>query len=242
MWRLLTPLYGSQPAAEFFAPDTTQRHIIGTTVTGVDPYWGFGEFIYGIASATQEMGSLTYEEVTGNGTLATPFKFGFHTDYPNTANLGRPISTAIYPMTINQFGWYQISGYMVLSASASVAADAAVGITAAGQVGVNTAGKQVLNYLNKFASTASVQKVGKLQNGTPKVELTSSNFGGWFQGVTLSGTGIPGSCTIASFDPDQRTLTMSLNASASGTVTITGTYTNFIVGLGSRPFGQGAIT
>lgn len=232
MWRLLNPLYGSQPVAEFYAPDTTQRHILGTMVTGVDPYWGAGEFIYGKAAGTQEMGSLT-----------TPDTAWLFADVPNTANTGRPIYTAIYPMTVNQFGWYQCSGAMVLSATASVAADAAVGITAAGQVGINTAGKQVLGYFNKLPSTTTVVKTGKVTNGTSRIEITNGSFGGWFHNVTLSGTNIPASSEIVSFDADQRTLVMSeLATPNSGIVTITGTYTGFVVGIGNSPHVQGAIT
>lgn len=230
MFKLSTPIYGSHPTAEFFAPSQTALTELGTRVFGVDPYWGGGEFIYGKAAGAQEMGSVCQ---WNDGHVFS--------DHPNTANTGRPIAAAIYPMATNDFGWYMVAGTVVLSASASVAADTAVGITGAGTVGANSAGKQLLGYRNVLPSTTTVVKTATTKNGSNQLEVLAG-FGGWFHGITLSGTGIAGGSTITGFDANQRTLTMSANATATGTVSVTGTYTGFVVGAAQNPFIQGAIT
>ena len=68
------------------------------------------------------------------------------------------------------------------------------------------------------------------------------NSEGWFVGITVSGAGIPGATTISSITPDGRTVTLSANATASGVVSLTGTYTGFIIAQINNPFVQGAIT
>ena len=37
---------GNQPFNDWFAPDTTQRHPLGTKITAIDEFWGLGEFVY----------------------------------------------------------------------------------------------------------------------------------------------------------------------------------------------------
>jgi hypothetical protein len=66
-------------------------------------------------------------------------------------------------------------------------------------------------------------------------------------GLPISGTGIPAATTIASIDPNNFTVTMSANATASGSVSVTGTYndgaSNFWnVVASDRPFAQGQVT
>lgn len=232
MYSPTSNLFLAQPVAEFFNPDTVQRHTLGTLVQGVDPFWGPGMFVYGKAAAAQEMGSVCRQS-----------DVGVMSDYPaTTQNLGQNLFSAIHEMAADEFGWYQCVGNMVLSASASVAADAAFGLTTAGQVGANNAGRQVLGGRVVKASTATVAKSNCTVTNASNVIFSPNGIAGWFHGITLSGTGIPASSEITSFDPDQHTVTMSENATANGTVTVTGTYTGFIVANCSHPHSQGAIT
>ncbi|HEY6022771.1 MAG TPA: hypothetical protein VIV34_01185, partial [Pseudolabrys sp.] len=64
-------------------------------------------------------------------------------------------------------------------------------------------------------------------------------------GMAVTGTGIPASTTISAINPDN-TVVMSANATATGSVSVTGTYndgTNFWnVLVVDRPLAQGAIT
>ena len=229
-YALLDTVIGSQSVSNFFAPDTVQRQVVGTKIAGVDGYWGGGEFIYLKATATLVMGGLSVWDVSYNATAA-----------PNTGNTGRSVAAALFPMTTGQFGWFQIGGMAAVNATASVAAGVTFGITAAGQVGANAAGKQILNAASAAPSTTAVIKTNALTvNGSAVVVVPNAD--GWFVGITVSGTGIPGATTISSITPDGRTVTLSANATASGVVSLTGTYTGFIIAQINSPFVQGAIT
>lgn len=226
----LDEIIGGQSISNFFVPDAVQRHVVGTEFSGSDNYWGGGQFIYLKAGATLLMGQSVVWDLTWNATAL-----------PNAANQGRPIAFALYPMTINQFGMFQVGGMAVANATASVAAGTAFGITAAGQVGANSAGKQVLNAVSVAPSTTAVIKANVLVTAGTNV-LQTSNADGWFFGATVSGTGIPGGATITGISPDGRSVTTSANSTASGVVSVTATYTGFIVASIQRPFSQGAIT
>ena len=229
-YAFLDSVIGSQSASNFFAPDTVQRQVLGTKLTGADGYWGGGEFIYLKATATLVMGGLSVWDVSYNATAV-----------PNTGNTGRSVAAALFPMTTGQFGWFQIGGMAAVNATASVAAGVTFGITAAGQVGANAAGKQILNAASAAPSTTAVIKTNALTvNGSAVVVVPNAD--GWFVGITVSGTGIPGATTISSITPDGRTVTLSANATASGVVSLTGTYTGFIIAQINNPFVQGAIT
>jgi hypothetical protein len=232
MYSPISNIFLAQPIAEYFEPDLVQRHPLGTVVQGVSSYWGMGEFVYGKAGAA----------IATVGRLSQPDQNMVFTDVPSTANMGRPVFVNIYPMAIDEFGWFQCAGNMIFSAGASVAADTAFGIhTGAGQVGTLAVGKQILGARNRLASTATVVKTNCIvTNGSGVV--VCGNVDGWFHGVTLSGTGIPASSEIIAINPSRREVVMSELATAGGTVTVTGTYTGFIVAQCYRPFTQGAIT
>jgi len=227
------PLLGSTGENFFFAPDTTQRQALGSIIGAVDPFWGGGEFIYLKANGTIAQGNLVQWDAAPGGPLATALA--------NTANVGRPTAVAMAAMVTGNFGWFQIGGYAAVSATASVAAGTTFGITGAGTVGANTAGKQILNAVSAQASATTVVKANtQLVSGSVKGYATNTD--GWFVGVALSGTGVQGGATLATLDPDGRTFTMSATASATGSVSVTATYTGFIIAAINRPFVQGAIT
>lgn len=228
---------GPSPFNDWFDPDTTQRHQLGLKVDAVDPFWGFGTFIYVDAASTMEKGSVVQWDETFTAA-----------DIPNTANLGRPVGVLMQSMVSGEFGWMQVAGFAPWSATASVAADTAIGITGAGQVGANSAGKQILGARNRYPGTTTLAKTNvQTQNGS--AVLKTNGYDGWFVGMALSGSGIPASTIVAKLDPDGRTVYMGATigtldklATATAAVTVTGTWTGYLGPVFNNPFCQGAIT
>lgn len=235
----ITPIIGQVQQAYFYQPDTIQREILGTVISAVDNYFGFGEFMYvQVAPGTP----ITQGQVVVIG------GFGGTAGYSasvasNTANTGRSIGVAInafVSVAAVQYGWVMISGNAVIKAVASVVAGVTFGIDAAtgGSVNAASAGRQVLNAVTVAPSTFAVVKAATLTNGSPTINV--SNVDGVVVGFTVSGTGVSG--TVTAIDPNSRTVTLSANATAGGNSTVTFTATGFIVGQIQRAFLQGAIT
>jgi hypothetical protein len=234
------PLLGSQPVGNFFVPDSTQRHKLGATVTVVDPYYGGQELVYlaiPVSTALNVGHAVTWD--LNNNIVALP----------NTANLGFPVAFCLNKVASDaanvQYGWFLIEGQVLAWSNASVAAAAAIGIVAAGQLGANSAGKQILNARVAAAATTTVAKTNtSTQSGSTLIRVTNTD--GWFVGIALSGTGIAASTVVTAIDPDNRTVTMNNAATATGSVTVTGTrndgtnFWNLVVV--DRPLAQGAIT
>lgn len=221
---------GNQAIGDIYVPNTTQQHPLGSVVEGVDPFFGWGKFVYAKAAAAQEVGSLcflTYDYIA--------------TDIPNTANTGYPIVVAKAEMASGAYGWYQTEGMSPWSATASVAIGVALGITGAGQVGANSAGKQVLSARVVQPGTYAFTKAGcvtTLGSGVIKVP----DINGVFNGLTISGTGVPASTEISAINPNQNEITGNNVATASGAITLTFTYTGFLLVQHNSAFVQGAIT
>jgi hypothetical protein len=235
----LNPLAGQQQQGYLNVVDTVQRGILGTVMTAVDNYYGFGEFLYVQFPASAAITQGQVVVYSGFGGTA-----GYSTAVAtNAANTGRSIGVAINSVASVasvQYGWIQITGNAVIKAAASVAAGTTFGIdvTTGGSIAANSAGRQVLNAVSVAPSSTTVVKTATLTNGSPTIRV--SNVDGWVPGLTLSGTGVSG--TILSVDPDNRTVTASANASVGGQSTVTATYTGFIVGQINRSHLQGAIT
>lgn len=232
-----TSFAGPQPFNDWFTPDTTQRHVLGMSVEAVDPFWGWGEFVYVKASGAIAKGLVCIIDESFN-----------IVGVPNTANQGFPVCVAMATMATLTFGWVIKSGYAVYATNATVAADVAMGITAVGTLGANTAGKQILGLRNRKAATGTTA-ITNVQTTNNSGVLLTKGYDGWFLGMALSGTGIPASSFVAKLDPDGRRVymgsvigTLDKVATATGTVTVTGTYTGFGAGIIDAPFAQGAIT
>jgi hypothetical protein len=150
-------------------------------------------------------------------------------------------------MASGTFGWIQITGMAVFKTNATVAADAVIGIGAAGIAGTNTAGKQLLGVRNIKAATATVTVTATTLNTS--YVLKTNGYDGFFLGMALSGTGIPASTVVAKLSEDGNTIFMGSAvgtvgdklATASGSITLTGTYTGYGAGFINRPFAQGQI-
>ena len=222
---------GNQPVSFSNDPDSTQRHVLGREISGVDPYWGGGKFIYLKAGEAISMGELNVWDKDFNAT-----------NVPNTANTGRPVAAAIYPMASGDYGWFCVEGEVPVAVTASVAAGTTFGLTGAGTVGAVSNGKQILNAVSVLASTGTVAKANTTTVSGSHVLHLSAPADGWFYGIALSGTGIAASTTVTGISEDGRTVTMNNNATASGSVTVTGTYTGFIKAQLSRSFVQGQVT
>lgn len=229
---------GFQPVNDFFLPDTTQRHALGLMMDGVDPYWGAGRFIYVKSNDTIIKGSVCVWNSVYEAVLV-----------PNTAGQGFPVGVAMAPMTAGKYGWLQVSGRCVYKTGSTVAADTAIGITAAGVLGTVAAGKQILGCRNVVSATGTVTGTGTTTNQS-HVLFFPDGYDGFFLGIALSGTGIPASTVAAKMMEDGKTILMGSAvgtvgdkvATATGTVTVTGTYTGYGSGIINSPFAQGQIT
>lgn len=245
----LSPTLGSPPAGNFgttvevasAATGYVPLIPVGTILQIFDPYWGPQEIVrLKVAANTTAIAT---------GTVAIWNSLYVYTIAPNTALLGQPVamaSTAI-PLnaTLDQFAWFFIGGSFPVLAGASVAANTATGLTAAGTTGALAAGKQILNARVQVAATTTVVKANSNTLSGSTI-LRVSNTDGWFVGVYLSGTGIPATTTVTAIDASGTLVTMSLAATATGSVSVTATYNNATVFWNvlnaSRPGAQGPIT
>ena len=238
MFSAIEGFAGTQPFNDWFVDDTTQRHVLGTLVKAVDPFWGLGEFMYIKSNDALLKGSLVMWDEVYQGVLL-----------PSTTLQGFPFGVAMAPIASGKFGWIQLSGRCVYATSATVAADAAVAIAAAGVVGASATGKQLVNVRNRISATGTKTFAATTQNGT-NVIYCPQGYDGAFLGMALSGTGVGASAVVAALDPDGKRIytgtaigtASGANQTATGNITLTGTYTGYGSGMINRPFAQGAIT
>lgn len=94
---------GCQPIAN---TETTRKHVLGTIVQGVDPTYGYGEFIYLLGIANTEVGFVVlYNATTYQTALIT---------VANGKNKGLPVGIAMSANVGSQYGWYQVTGNAVV--------------------------------------------------------------------------------------------------------------------------------
>lgn len=230
MFAPISPTAGVQPFNDWFAPDTTQRHALGTTVDAVDPYWGHGTFMYVKSAAAILKGSLVAWDESYNGELL-----------PSAVTQGFPWGVAMAPMASGTYGWIQLAGRAVYKTNATVAADGVVAVAAAGILGATATGKQLIGVRNRVAATGTKTVTASTFIGTGV--LKTAGYDGFFIGMALSGTGIPASTVVAKLDPDGQTIYTGSaigtlgdkNSTASGTITLTGTYTGYGSGMINHP-------
>ena len=241
MFAPVNPVAGIQPLNDWFVPDTTQRHPLGLRITAVDPVcWGLGTFIYIKSGAAILKGSLVMWDQGYNGALL-----------PSTTGQGFPFGVAVAPMASGTYGWIQVEGLAVIKTNATVAADTGIAVAAAGIAGTLANGKQLVNCRNvraaTYAPTFTVQTFSG--NGTLYFPngYEASLGTGIALGLTVTGTGINASTTvIAALDPDGRRAytgsavgtTGDRNSSASGTITLTATYTGLGQAMLNNPHAQ----
>src|SRR5690606_10749704 len=96
------------------------------------------------------------------------------------------------------------------------------------------------------AATGTKTVTAQTKNGS--YVLKTNGYDGFFLGMALSGSGIPASTVVAKLDPDGRTIYMGSavgtvgdkTATASASITLTGTYTGYGSGIIAYPHTQGA--
>lgn len=231
MFAPISSFAGAQPFNDWFAPDTTQRHPLGTKIDAVDPFWGQGSFIYVKSADAVLKGSVVMWDESHEAALL-----------PSTATQGFPFGVAMAPMASGTYGWVQVAGRAVYKTNATVAADGVLAIAAAGILGATATGKQVLGIRNRVSATGTkaITSVQTTLGGS--VLKTPSGYDGWFLGMALSGTGIPASSFVAKLDSDGKTVymgsaigTIDKVATATGVITATGTYTGYGSGIINNP-------
>lgn len=231
MFASVNPVIGTQPFNDWFTVDTVQRQQLGLRIAAVDPFWGAGTFMYVKSTDAVLKGSAVMWDEIYQAVLL-----------PSTVTQGFPFGIAMAPMATGTFGWIQLEGRAVYKTNATVAADGVLAIAAAGILGATATGKQVLNIRNRIAATGTKTVTVSTQSGTG-VLLAASGYDGLFLGMALSGTGIPASTVVAGLDPDgKRIYTGSAigtlgdkNSTASGSITLTGTYTGYGSGMINNP-------
>ena len=230
MFAAISPTMGTQPFNDWFVPDTTQRHPLGMSVTAVDPFWGAGRFMYVASNAAILKGSVVMWDETFTASLL-----------PSTVTQGFAWGVAMAPIPSGSFGWIQLEGRAVYKTNATVAADGVLAIAAAGILGATATGKQVLGVRNRIAATGTKAFAAATFAGQNKLFL-SAGYDGAFLGMALSGTGVPASTVVAALDPDGKTVYMGTSigtadklATATGNITLTGTYTGYGSGVINNP-------
>lgn len=232
----IDPVVGLYQPNFVYTVDTTERVQTGTVVTAFDSYWGWGEFIYGKATATITMGSVCS---LLPALTAGAFEYQM-TAAARVASSARPYCVAMASLTVGQFGWFALSGMIPVKAAASIAAGGSFAIDAggAGAVGAATATFGVQGAMSILPSATTVIKTG-CKGITGQFTIQIPNGEGWFIGATLTGTGVGASAKVVSISPDQTTCTVDVANAATVTGSVTATYTGFIVALLSRPAGLG---
>ena len=228
----VNPLAGFGPVNDLMTPDTTQRFAAGMVVDAVDPYFGFGRFIYMQAGAAYDPGTLVtiVDQTFLTAALAV------------TANLGQNFYVVRQVMpAVNSWGWFQSEGIAPVRVDVGVAAGAAIGIgTTAGRATTNAAGKQLLGVTVLKAATFTLTKLGQTYAGQKWIDV--SNVDGLFKGLAISGTGVGAASVVNTLDAGGTRVTGTVVSTASAAITVTFTYTGYnLVHLGC-PHLQGAIT
>lgn len=230
MFAAIGPFAGTQPFNDWFVPDTTQRHVLGTCVDAVDPFWGQGRFMYVKSADAVLKGSVCMWDESFNAALL-----------PSAVTQGFPWAVAMAPMASGTYGWVQIAGRAVYKTNATVAADGVLAIAAAGILGATATGKQVIGVRNRIAATGTKTFTAQTFNGLNKL-FVPAGYDGAFLGMALSGTGVPASTVVAALDPDGKTIYMGTSiatadkvATATGQITLTGTYTGYGSGVINCP-------
>lgn len=238
MFSATTAFIGHNPFNDWFLATTDQRHALGLELGAVDPYWGTGRFIYIKSNDAILKGSLVTWDEAYLGTLL-----------PSTAGQGFQFGVAMNAIASGSYGWLQICGRCVYKTNATVAADTAVAVAAAGIAGTLANGKQLLNTRNRVGATGTKTFANTQTTNGTNVLLVTQGYDGAFLGMALSGTGIPASTVVAGLDPDgKRIYTGSAigtfgdkNSTATGLITLTGTYTGFGSAVIMYPFAQGQV-
>lgn len=233
MFSAINAYAGSQPFNDWFAPDTVARHVVGTKITAVDPYWGLGTFMYVKSTDAILKGSLVAWDELFQGVLL-----------PSAVTQGFPWGVAMAPMASGTYGWIQLEGRAVYKTNATVAADGVVAVAAAGILGATATGKQLIGVRNRISATGTTTVTASMNAGQNKF-FCPSGYDGLFLGCTVSlASYLSASTVVSALDPDGKTVYIGTAIGTSsgkntlltgGGLTITGTYTGYGSGVINNP-------
>ena len=224
MIKTVTPSAGHQPIDNVFAPDTTQRMPLGYVMDFYDTYFGYQRAIYAKSAAAMVVGTpVILSWAVASAASVEPTVTA--TALPTSIALGKPIAVAKQKFTAaDQFGWFVISGVCPVAGDSALAADAGAFAHAAGRIGATGVGKQLVGLNVLKTSSHTVTKANaQVDKGTYRIQV--SNTDGLFLGLPITGTGVGSGAVITSISTDN-IITVDVAATASGSVTITGTYTD----------------
>lgn len=212
------PLVGSQLPLDILEPDTTQRHPMGFSIDVYDTYFGFQKLVYAKSAGALVVGNPVQLDwdFTGGKAVVTA------TTLPTAVANGTPVAVAKTAFgAANYYGWFVISGIAPVAADSSLAADAAIFAHAAGRIGATGVGKQLVGINVMKAATHTEAKVARVDKGTYIIRVADTS--GWFIGMPLTGTGMGASAKITHINQNGD-VTVDVVATASGNVTVTGTF------------------
>jgi hypothetical protein len=216
---------GHQPSDNIFEPDTVARHPPGYCLDFYDSYFGWQRAIYAVSAAAQVVGEpciLGWAMTAGN---TAPVLTA--TTAPTALAPGEPIVVAKTAMVSGGYGWYITHGIAPVAGDSALAASAAAFIHAAGRIGATGVGDQVVGAKVLKTSSHTVTKANTIvDKGTYRIKVPNTD--GLFIGMPITGSGMGASAKITHITPDN-VVTVDVVATASGVVTITGTYTDSTV-------------
>lgn len=118
---------------------------------GYDPNLGGGEFVYAQAGGTVAVGDVVqFNQALSGGVIQNQA-----VKWAGTANSGDVLGVALTALTVNQWGWFQITGNAIANVSGAPVAGNPVFWQASGVVSPTAvAGKQVIGA--KFATAPAI--------------------------------------------------------------------------------------
>lgn len=160
-----------------------------------------------------------------------------------TPNTGAPVYVTLTNFSAGdvttQGGWVLRRGIAPVTFSVAATAGAVFVGTAGNATPTAAAGKQILNATTLIAAATTFTRT--VTTKANSAILTMATTQGMFPGQTITATGTSG-LTVSQVNPDGYTLTMSGNATATGTVTGTFTPTGYGIVQIDNAFVQGQIT
>lgn len=249
----LAPLNTVSPRLlDFSVSDSVQEMALGTVIEaqGTDydttanvANWGMAELVY-VANASVAILPGTVCVMDKN------FRVVASAVAATEANTGKLIFVALTNFAVGstdvQYGWVMRRGVCPVSYSVAATAGRVFAGTAGKATPTAAAGAQILNAQCLIAGASAFTRTGLTKSGQSRVRF--SNIAGMFVGQAISGTGIPALSVISAIDPNGTDVVIGsavgtpVNATASGSVTVTLTNTNFGICQLDYPFYQGQIT
>lgn len=164
-WQWARDLIGARPLSTI---DATPQMPVGMLVDGIEPYLGFGEFEYVMASANLAIGQVvefaSAADPNGSGAIFATVK-----PWAGGANSGKTLGVAISAIQNGQFGFVQRSGNAVVTVSGAIAVGNGANWQAAGVVqAAAVASKQMIGVV---AATANGANLG---TGSSQVALAAT--------------------------------------------------------------------